>query len=65
VSRYRVVRFFERGDREVITSGLTLEQARAHCKDPETSFKTATGEHALQRTKDRGPWFDGYEEQRP
>lgn len=61
---YRIVRFFE-GDhpREVVTTGLTLEQAQAHCKDPETSSRTAEGEHAVARTKQYGAWFDGYEEE--
>lgn len=28
----------------------------------ETSSKTATSAMALRRTRDRGPWFDGYTE---
>jgi hypothetical protein len=62
--RYRVVRFYHDEDREVITTGLTLEQAQAHCRNPETSSRTATGEHAVERTRTRGDWFDGYEEER-
>ena len=59
---YRIVRFFQNGPphREVIASGYTLEEAQAHCSDPETSSKTAVG-RAAQRTNRRGPWFDGYE----
>src|SRR5262245_9615235 len=62
--RYKIVRFFadpER-DREVITRGLTLEQAQAHCNSPETSSSTATSAAALERTGQVGDWFDGYED---
>jgi len=43
---YEIVRFSrgERGQR-VMRTGLTLEEARAHCQDPKTR-----GEH----------WFDGF-----
>lgn len=49
---YSIIRFYRDWDdprnREVIETGLTLEEAQAHCKDPSTS----TNE-----------WFDGYEEE--
>lgn len=59
---YKIVRFFQdpNRDRETITRGLTLEQAQAHCNDPETSSRTATSEAAVERTKALGAWFDGY-----
>lgn len=63
---YRIVRFFKDRDdlnREVITAGLTLEQAQAHCDNPETSSTTATTPQALKRTVECGPWFDGYEKE--
>lgn len=61
---YRIVRFYQQDHpREIITTGLTLEQAKAHCNDPESSSATATGEHAVRRTKTLGAWFDGYEEE--
>jgi hypothetical protein len=47
-----------------VRTGLTLEQAQAHCNDPETSSKTATGA-AARRISRRWPgwdWFDTYEE---
>ena len=62
---YKIVRFYrddEELNRTVVTRGLTLEQARAHCNDPETSSSTATSAEAVARTKAHGPWFDGYEE---
>ena len=49
---YKIVRFFEpqlNHDAMVITTGLTLEQAQAHCKDPSTRVA--------------GEWFDGYAEE--
>ena len=45
---YRIVRFFQERhkEREIIYTGLTLEEAKKHCNDPNTW----------------GPgWFDGYE----
>jgi hypothetical protein len=34
---YKIVRMYFKGGRRTIKSGLTLEEAQAHCKDPETS----------------------------
>ena len=59
---YRIVRMYFRGGRRVISRGLTLEEAQAHCSDPETSSSTATSAVARRRTNRLGPWFDGYEE---
>ncbi len=62
---YRIVRTFFNDDEapEVIKRGLTLEEARDHCRDPETSSRTATTKAAVACTKLHGPWFDGYEEE--
>lgn len=60
---YEIIRFFQDGDNEVIDSGLTLDEAQAHCQDPETSSSTATSDIALARTASRGRWFDGYREE--
>lgn len=49
----------------ILKQGLTLEEAQAHCNDPETSSKTATSKAAQARTKKFGQWFDSYEEQPP
>jgi hypothetical protein len=61
---YKIVRMFQRSDipRRTIKTGLTLEQAQAHCQDPETSSSTAKGYKARKRSEMYGPWFDGYEE---
>lgn len=45
---YKIVRFHFQGESEVIATGLTLEEAQAHC----------------QRDDTRGDgWFDGYNEE--
>lgn len=57
---YRIVRFYSDGRaRRTIKTGLDLDDAQAHCNDPETSSRTAK--------KGRGgatcDWFDGYEQE--
>ena len=47
----------------MVTRGLTLEQAKAHCDGPEASSSTAVSPEALTRTLSHGPWFDGYTEE--
>lgn len=60
---YKIVRHFYKDSRKrTVKTGLTLEEAQAHCKDPETSSVRATGYDACKRTEKYGPWFDGYEE---
>jgi len=46
---YRVVRFFKNGCRQLVKTGLTREQAQAHCQHPATAEK--------------GKWFDGFEKE--
>jgi hypothetical protein len=60
---YKIVRMYRDGKASrTIETGLTLQEAQAHCRDPETSSSTATGAIAKARTRRHGPWFDGYEE---
>ena len=63
-ARYRVIRAFAdhgaTASREIAT-GLTIEQAQAHCKDPETSSTTCTSPEGQSLTLEMGPWFDSYE----
>ena len=67
---YKIVRYYTGplvGDRHqsykrTIATGLTFEEAQAHCRNPETSSTTATGPRARRRTRTKGAWFDGYTE---
>lgn len=62
--RYAIVRFYLEGSRRrVIHRDLTLEEAQAHCNDPETSSSTCRKAANRARTRARGPWFDGYRKQ--
>lgn len=45
---YCIIRFYQDGRREVIKTGLTREEAKEHCQDPDSS-----GEG----------WFDGFEQE--
>ena len=61
-TRYKVIRMYFKGGRRTILSGLTLEQAQAHCQNPETSSSTCTKSAGKARTRRMGAWFDGYSE---
>ena len=57
---YKIMRFYEKGEKRVVERGLSLEDAQAHYKDPETNSRTATSATAKARTRRMGPWFDGF-----
>ena len=60
---YKIIRYYYLNSRKLtIKTGLSLAEAQAYCKDPNTSSKTATSAAARRRTAQNGPWFDGYEE---
>jgi hypothetical protein len=61
--KYKIVRgYFKAGvNKRTILTGLTLEEAKAYCADPETSSKTCTNAAGKARTRKLGAWFDGYE----
>jgi len=64
MSRYKIVRHYQNSYRKrTIDTGLTLEEAQAHCRDKETSSRTCTSTAGRARTKRHGAWFDGYTEQ--
>tara|TARA_Y100000310_G_C20162384_1_gene569799 strand:+ start:357 stop:566 length:210 start_codon:yes stop_codon:yes gene_type:complete len=60
---YRIIRFYKDDEipSKTIDRGLTLEEARSHCGDPETSSSTCKGSEGIARTEAVGDWFDGYE----
>ena len=60
---YMVIRKFYSGDEQTIETGLTLEDAKAHCKDPETSSRTCTEPENVKLYDTKGPWFDVYEQE--
>jgi hypothetical protein len=59
---YKIVRMYFKGGNRTIKKGLTLEEAQAHCRDPETSSSTCKKPVNVRRTKLKGPWFDGWTE---
>jgi len=60
MTTYKIVRYYaNKGRRRTIRGGLTLEQARAWCANPDTSSKS-TMPQARRITRLNGPWFDGY-----
>jgi len=64
MTTYRIVRFFQNEHpRETVEVGVSLSEAQAHCRDPESSSRTAKEPAALARTEEFGPWFDGYQEE--
>ena len=48
---YRIIRMYRDFNKrnKTIQTGLTLEEAQAHCSDP--------------KTRKEGVWFDGYEKE--
>lgn len=59
--RYEIVRHYQRtNSNRVIQRGLTLEQAQAHCANPETSSSTCTSAERIRYTNRVGRWFDEY-----
>lgn len=62
---YKIVRFFQDSNKSsrTVARGLSLEDAQAHCKDPETSSSTCTSAEGRRRTRQHGPWFEGYDKE--
>ena len=46
----------------VVKWGLTEAEAKAHCKDPETSSTTCKLPANIAHTEKYGHWFDGFDE---
>lgn len=60
---YKIVRNYFNESSTIIKRGLTLEEAQAHCRNPETSSSTCKLPRNVRRTERLGPWFDGYTEE--
>jgi hypothetical protein len=60
---YAIRRFYRDHPAETIQDGLTLEEAKEHCSDLQSSSKTCTTEEGCARTERLGPWFDGWTEE--
>lgn len=69
-----IVRFYEdttrgKNGRQTIKRGLSIEVAKAHCNDPETSSYTAKAPHGCESDpkkiadwhEKKKHWFDGFE----
>ena len=66
--KYKILRFYFNGQTRTRRKGLTLEQAQAHCNDPQTSSRTCTtpkGKRTriMELKHERNSWFDGYADQ--
>ena len=61
---YKIVRIYKNPytNSRVIKRGLTLEEAQAHCRDPESSSSRCTKPEKLRITRRMGEWFDGYDD---
>lgn len=59
---YKIQRLYfnKPGLKLTLQTGLTLEEAQAHCRDPESSSKTCTLSSRKAVTRRSGPWFDSY-----
>ncbi len=56
---YKVIRFYQdERERRTLSTGHTLAEVQAHCKDTETNSKTCTDPSA-----ESGVWFDGWTEE--
>ena len=63
LKKFRIVRvFFEGYPDKTIKRGMTLQEARAWCKDPETNSSTAKSKKAQSLLEKYGEWYDGFAE---
>ncbi len=56
---YNVYRYYFRqpGRKRLILAHVHIDEAQAHCNNPETSSSTCTTSGCKLRTKRMGPWF--------
>lgn len=62
---YKIIRnyFDDNVPRKVMAEGLTLEEAKEWCRDPESSSKTCQFGENAEHTDKYGEWFDGFDEE--
>lgn len=62
MTTYKIIRFhyWPEPGQPIMQTGLTLDEAKAHCADPESSSKTCTLPELIAYTEREGPWFDGF-----
>ena len=61
---YRVTRRFgEDHPEQIVEEGLSLEEARKICRDPESSSQSCQDPDNIRLTELYGPWFNGYSEE--
>lgn len=60
---YKIVRRYFEHENKTIKTGLTLEEAQEHCKDPETSSSTCKEHDNVLHCREMGAWFDSYIEE--
>jgi hypothetical protein len=56
---YMIIRKYQNHPDKVIDTDLTLAEAQAHCRDPETSSRKCTHNDEAGM----GNWFDSYDEE--
>ena len=63
---YKITRFYfnDGVPRRIIKTGLTREEAEAHCNNPETSSETCARPDNVAHKRQHGPWFDGFDEEK-
>lgn len=56
---YKIVRLYrDSGERKVLKTGLSIEEAKEWCSDTETSSATCELPQNIKHTEDNGFWFD-------
>lgn len=62
MATYKIVRHYQQKHYRTVSGmrRLTLEEAQAHCRNPQNSSSTCTDAKGRRRTRQFGPWFDSY-----
>jgi len=63
-TKYVIIRKFHKtpGQNMIIKRGVSLQDAKAHCTNPEACSKTAADLTAHILTRHFGPWSDSYQQ---